>query len=161
MSGRSLPLGALSLAGMGLAGLGISAYLTTVHYAQVPLLCTTGGVVDCAAVTSSTYSVVPGTTIPVTAPGMLWFAVSAVLAVLAVVAARRERDEPCWLRTVHVLWCVAGLAVVLYLVYAEISLRRICEWCTAVHLLVLASLLVTIARWQTAHALPRRGSTPG
>lgn len=52
----------------------------------------------------------------------------------------------------HVLWALLALILVLYLVYAEISLRALCEWCTAVHVLVLAPLPAAIARWQRAPA---------
>lgn len=52
-----------------IADAGIAIYLTTVHYAQVPLLCSAQGVVNCELVTSSGYSVVPGTALPITLPG--------------------------------------------------------------------------------------------
>src|SRR5216684_2974000 len=66
-----------------LVGIGIAVYLTTVHYAHVSLLCTDGGVVNCTQVTTSVYSVVPGTDIPITIPGLLWFVVSGGLALAA------------------------------------------------------------------------------
>lgn len=151
-AGRGSAASALALGVMGVAGLGISVYLTAVHYAGIAPVCSSAGIIDCSAVTSSAYSVVPGTSIPVTAPGMIWFAVSTCLAAVALIATRRGRVQPSWLAPAHVLWSVAGMATVLYLVYGEITLRRICEWCTAVHLLVFVSLLLTMARWQTAHA---------
>lgn len=150
MSRSVLHRGAWALVAFAAAGIAVSAYLTVVHYAGVAPVCTTTGVIDCSAVTSSSYSVVPGTSIPVTVPGLVWFVVSGALALIAAVSARRAIQEPAWLRPVHVLWALAGIAVVLYLVFGEISLRRICEWCTVVHVLVLASLLVAIARWQRA-----------
>jgi uncharacterized membrane protein len=132
-------------------GLGISIYLTTVHYASGQLLCTAGGFVNCQAVTSSIYSVVPGTSIPVTIPGMVWFIVSGALAVLAIRCARREVEEPEWLRPIHLIWCLLGLVSVLYFVFAElVKLHELCEWCTGVHILVFLSLLVTITRLQPA-----------
>jgi len=150
---RRASRGAIALAAFAFVGAAISVYLTFVHYAAAPLACGSCGVIDCADVMSSAYSVLPGTTIPVTVPGMLWFAGSGALAVTAVVALRRGIAEPGWLRPMHLLWTVAGLVAVFYLVYGEISLRHICEWCTGVHLLVLASLLVAMARWQ--HSVSR------
>lgn len=144
-------LGLTSLLLMGIAGIAIAGYLTAAHYAAVPLACPTNGVVNCQAVTSSAYSFVPGTAIPITLPGILWFAVSGALAGVALVAIWRGHGEPARLRLAHLLWGLAGLLVVLYLVYAELAvLHRICEWCTVIHLLTLATLLVALKRWQDA-----------
>ncbi len=141
----------VALVAMAALGFGISVYLTTVHYVKVPLVCTTGGIINCAAVTSSAYSVIPGTSIPITVPGMLWFAVSGALAVVALVALQRGVGEPERLRLSHAVWGGLGLAFVLYLVYAEIvKLRQICEWCTAVHVLTLLTFLIVLYRLQQA-----------
>lgn len=141
--------GAFALLVFAVAGIGISAYLTTLHYAALPPVCTTGGIVDCAGVLRSSWSNVPGTGIPVTVPGLLWFAGSGALALLSLRAAASGIAEPRGLRPLHALWAAAGMAAVLYLVWAElVELGRICEWCTAVHVLVLASLLVTLVRLQ-------------
>jgi uncharacterized membrane protein len=135
---------------MSVVGLGISIYLTIVHYdSKVSLLCTTGGVVNCQSVTSSAYSVIPGTSIPITIPGMLWFVALGALAGVGLWAVVRGVASPPRLRLYTLLWTIAGLAFVLYLVYCEIVLvQNICEWCTAVHLLTLASFLIALTRWQ-------------
>ena len=136
-----------ALIAMALIGLGISIYLTTVHYASALLVCSTTGPIDCAAVTQSAYSVVPGTQIPVTIPGMLWFLVSAGLALLAWRARGREDDVPWRVWLVQVLWGAGGAVTVLYLVYAElVKLHKICEWCTGVHVLTVLSFFVILAR---------------
>ena len=140
-----------ALLGLAVLGLAISAYLTTVHYANVPLACSTTGVVDCSAVTTSSYSVIPRTSTPITVPGMAWFVVSAGLALVALLRARSRQEEPHWLRPVHLGWALLGLATVLYLIWVEaVQLHRICEWCTGVHVLVVGTLLVTLWRWQRA-----------
>src|SRR5262245_22582319 len=72
---RPAPLAAVVIV-LALAGLGISIYLTFEHYRGVAPVCTVGGAFDCAKVTSSAYSVLPGTQIPITIPGMIWFIVS-------------------------------------------------------------------------------------
>lgn len=145
---RRAPLLA-ALLGMAVLGFAISVYLTTVHYAGVALVCSTGGIVNCARVTSSPYSVIPGTQIPITIPGMLWFAVSGALAGVGLVALERGQREPERLRLAHVVWGGLGLAFVFYLVYAEIvKLHQICEWCTAVHLLTLFTFFVALYRLQ-------------
>ncbi len=146
---RRVPAAQVALLLLAVAGLGIAGYLTAVHYASVPLVCTTGGVVSCSAVTTSSYSVVPGTQVPVTVPGLVWFLASGAMAAAAVVAALRRRPEPRLLPAAQVLWCLAGMGAVLYLVYAEVvQLHRICEWCTAVHAIVFVSLLLSLARLQ-------------
>ena len=160
MEGETWPRRALALAReqagltalllIAVAGLGISIYLTIVHYnTKVTLLCTTGGVVNCQSVTSSAWSVIPGTSIPITIPGMLWFVGLGALAGVGLWAAARGEDGPPRLRLITLLWAAPGLLFVLYLLYAEIVLvQRICEWCTAVHLLTLAAFLIALTRWQ-------------
>jgi uncharacterized membrane protein len=123
-------------------GAGIAIYLTTVHYAQVPLLCSAEGLVNCERVTSSRYSAVPGTTLPITLPGLAWFAVSALLAL----AGMRSRQS--WIRRAELIWTILGTLTVLYLVYVEIViLHTICFWCTAVHAVIFASLLVAMVEY--------------
>lgn len=134
---------------MAVLGFAISVYLTSVHYAGVALVCNTGGIVNCAKVTSSAYSVIPGTSIPITIPGMLWFAVSGALAIVALVALERAQREPERLRLAHVIWGGLGVAFVFYLVFAElVKLRQICEWCTAVHVLTVLTFFVALYRLQ-------------
>ena len=138
-----------ALVAMALAGLAISVYLTTVHYAHVPLLCSAGGIVNCTQVTTSVYSVVPGTQIPITIPGMLWFLVSGGLASAAWRMQARTGVAPARLGLAHLGWGAIGLVTVLYLVYIEIvRLHAICEWCTAVHMLTLLTFLVALYRVQ-------------
>jgi uncharacterized membrane protein len=154
---RMAPDSALLLA-MALGGVAISIYLTSVHYAGTPLVCSVGGVVNCTQVTTSVYSLVPGTQIPITIPGMLWFLVSAALAILA--DRQRARGSPTFVRLclAHLAWGAAGLLAVLYLVYAEIvRLHAICEWCTVVHVLTLLTFLLALYRVQR---LPLEESGP-
>jgi uncharacterized membrane protein len=60
---------------LGLVGLAISAYLTVVHYTagQVPLACSTSGLVNCEQVTSSPESMLGP--VPVAVLGVAWFGV--------------------------------------------------------------------------------------
>src|ERR1035437_187992 len=150
--------GPVALATFAVLGMGVSVYLTTVHYAGVPLVWSTTGVVDCAAVTTSAYSVIPGTSVPITVLGVVWFLGSGALAGAALIASVTGREEPRWLRGSHALLGVTGLVAALYLVYVEaVRLHRLCEWCTAVHLLVFATLLVALARLQH---VPPSGARP-
>jgi uncharacterized membrane protein len=145
---RLSPLAAAVIA-LALTGLGISIYLTVEHYRGVAPVCTVGGAFDCAKVTSSAYSVLPGTSIPITIPGMLWFIVSGGFAVAMLWYPAREQREPSRLRLWFVLWAGAGLVFVLYLVYAEIvQLRTLCLWCTGVHVITLVIFLLALRLWQ-------------
>lgn len=157
--------GLTSLVLMAIAGIGIAGYLTVVHYTGGSLACPTTGVINCQAVTSSAYSVVLGTGIPITIPGILWFLVSGGLASTALVRVWQGHAELPRLRLAQALWGAAGLLFVLYLVYAEIVLLHFtfCEWCTVVHLLTLATFLVALKRWQdtpSGRARPRATGAP-
>ncbi len=147
---------AWALIGLSVVGLGIAAYLTSVHFANVPLACSATGVVDCTRVLTSRYSVLPGTAVPITVPGMLWFLVSLGLAVAQVRQPARRA-----LRRLHLAWAALGTLTVLYLVGVELlALHTICLWCSGVHLLVVATLLTTVYRATMpsppAAAVPRR-----
>ncbi|MGH7912396.1 MAG: vitamin K epoxide reductase family protein [Candidatus Dormibacteraceae bacterium] len=135
----------LALVAIAALGLGLSIYLTTVHYAGTQLACTVTSFVNCNTVTHSPESLVFGTQLPITVPGMIWFAVSGALAVWALLG-----REPRWLAPLQLLWGVAALLFVFYLVYAELAIiHQLCEWCTGVHLLILASVLLAVRRMQT------------
>ncbi len=135
---------------MALVGLGASIYLTVVHYdTKVSLVCTSGGLINCGNVTTSAYSFVPFTTIPVTIPGMLWFVVSGALALVGLRSIWQGRPEPARLRLAQVIWSLAGLLFVIYLIYCEIVLvHNICEWCTGVHILTFATFILAFYRLQ-------------
>jgi uncharacterized membrane protein len=124
----------------GVAGLAISIYLTVVHYSTIPLACPAYGVINCEQVVSSPYGVIGGSAIPTSAAGILWFAVSALLA--AGLLAGRTR-----LARVQVGWAAIGLVTVLALVYLEIvRLGAVCIWCSAAHALVLLIFLIALPR---------------
>jgi len=129
-------------------GVGIAIYLTSVHYENVPLVCSESGLINCARVLSSSYSVVPGTTLPITIPGFAWCVISASLAIAALFA-----TTGLWQRRIRIaqfVWALSGLLAVLYLVYVEIvRLHTICAWCTALHVLILVMFLITLVQLQS------------
>lgn len=151
-------LGPLALLAASLIGVTIATYLTMAHYALTPLACSTAGVVDCARVTSSAYSVLPATSIPISIPGILWFVVSGSITLATLVSEWNGRPDRYSLRIAHLIWSGLGLTAALYLVYIEtVKLHRICEWCTVVHLLILLTFLITLHR---VEPIPRRATTP-
>jgi len=130
------------------AGVGISIYLTTIHYAHVAPACTVTGIINCSNVLKSHFSTVPGTSVPITIPGMIWFLVSGGLAMMGLVSVWRGQDEPERLRLYQLVWAAGGMLFVLYLVYAEIvQLHNICEWCTGVHVLTLVTFILAWYRF--------------
>jgi uncharacterized membrane protein len=148
MTGRSdrVLLVAATVAAVG--GLAISAYLTVVHYAAIPLVCTTTGIVSCERVLGSPYSVIAGTGLPTSAAGIIWFSVSAVLAAIQLGRPRSPR-----LVRWHLTWSIAGLGTVIFLVFVEIvQLGAICIWCTSAHALVLMTFLIALTRAQASTA---------
>jgi uncharacterized membrane protein len=136
------------LLALSLLGVAISIYLTSVHYENVPLVCSESGLINCTRVLSSPYSVVPGTSLPITIPGLGWGVVSAALAIIGLFAA-----TGLWQRRIRIAqfaWALSGLLAVLYLVYVEIvRLHTICAWCTALHVLILLMFLITLVQLQS------------
>ena len=131
---RWLPVTSLLLV---LAGVAVAGYLTVEHYtASTTLACPETGVVNCQKVTTSAQSTVLG--IPVALLGLLFF-LTLVPACLPV-AWRSGQPAVRWGRVVFAL---AGVGFVLYLIYAELFvLDAICLWCTAVHLIAVALFAV-------------------
>ena len=126
-------------------GAAVSAYLTIEHYTTPALLaCPEGTVVNCQKVTTSAQSVVLG--VPVALAGLLFF-----LAMVALTLPPLWRARPTYVRSLRVGAAAAGVAFVLYLVYAELFLvNAICLWCTVAHVAALA--LLAIVGFATAEA---------
>lgn len=118
---------------IALVGLVISIYLTVEHFTSPALLaCPEGAVVNCAKVTSSSYSTILG--VPVAVLGLAYFV---GMAALASPAGWRVRA----LDPVRVAAVVLGVVMVLYLVWVELfRVNALCLWCTAVHVCTLALL---------------------
>jgi uncharacterized membrane protein len=134
----------LALLIMGILGAVDAIYLTLVHYDdQVTLACPNTGFVNCTSVITSKYSYVPGTSIPITWPGLAWCLVIVALALAGLFLGAEWR----WLRIAEFAWTFLGMLTVLYLVYAEIvQIRNICIWCTVLHVLILLMFLVALVR---------------
>lgn len=116
-----------------IGGLGVSAYMTFEHFTEnATLVCSVGEVVDCAKVTTSSWAYFLG--IPVAVLGLVFF----VVALLLVLPRTWRRSEP-WIDRARLAWLSIGLAMVLYLVWAEFfQIGAICSWCTVVHVITFA-----------------------
>lgn len=122
----------------GVAGLGVSIYLTLLHYSSIPIACPATAQINCEQVLSSAYGVIGGSAVPTSAAGIVWFAVSALLA-----AGRLSgRAGLAW---PQLAWSVLGLLTALFLVYVEIvQLGAVCIWCSSAHVLVLLIFLISL-----------------
>jgi uncharacterized membrane protein len=117
----------LALAAVGLA---VSVYLTLVHYTTtVKLVCSTTSLVSCEKVTTSPQSMVAG--VPVALLGVVFFVVAGALCMPVA-----WRSPSPAVRIARIGWMVAGIAMVLHLVYAELfQIDAVCLWCTSVHVI--------------------------
>lgn len=131
----------LRLAGLAAAivGVAVSMYLTVAHYTSPDVLaCAEGGTIDCSAVTTSAQSTVLG--IPVAVLGLLWFV---PMTALFLPAAWRSPDRRIHLARVS--GTGAGVAFVLWLIYAELFLiGAICLWCSVAHVMALVMFAASV-----------------
>jgi uncharacterized membrane protein len=130
-----------------------------VHYAKAPLVCSSSGVVNCERVLSSGYSSLLG--VPISVGGIVWFAVLAALGLAALL----RGPESAWLQPAQVAWGFLGLMAAVYLIGVEtLALGVLCVWCTVLHALIVAALLLAIVRTprlavvETAAIAPRRAT---
>jgi uncharacterized membrane protein len=150
---RRIPawVAATSLA-LSLTALAIASYLTLTHYADpAALACPDTGIVNCALVTTSSWSVVLG--VPLAVVGLVWAA-----AMTALTLPWSWRARAPWIDTSRLLLAGAGAAMVLYLVYVELfRIDAICLWCTAMHATAVCLFGVILAgRAASSAPLPRR-----
>jgi len=127
---------------LSIAGLGVATYLTITHYdTHVALVCADNGIVNCEKVTTSPQSSIFG--IPVAVLGLVFFF---PMIALCLPVAWRSADRRIHLARLAL--SVAGVAMVLYLVSAELFIiKAICLWCTSVHVItfILFVIIVTSA----------------
>ena len=140
----------MAIGAICLAGIAISIYLLIVHYDKGALICNTSGVVNCSKVLTSPSSVILG--IPVPIFGLLFFIAMGVICLPFA-----WRLDAAWLAWGRVAAAVAGMGMVIYLVYQEaLVLHTICLWCTGVHVLTFAMFLIIISGWEdTGYAQSR------
>jgi uncharacterized membrane protein len=122
-----------------LAGIAVAAYLTYAHYSTAQVLaCSDKGLVNCAKVTTSSYSRIFG--VPVSVLGLGYF-----LAMAGLCSPWVWRSDNRLLRGLRLLGAVTGVAMIIWLVYAELfRLDAICLYCTMVHIITVA-LFVAVA----------------
>jgi uncharacterized membrane protein len=126
--------------GLSLLAVGLTTYLTVTHYTDpTALACPDTGIVNCTAVTTSSWSVILG--VPVALIGLLWAA-----SMTALNSPWAWRSSARWLATARLVLSGAGALMVFYLVYVELfRVDAICLWCSGVHVTTIALFGVILA----------------
>jgi uncharacterized membrane protein len=122
---------------LALGGLGISIYLTIAHFVGTQILaCVEHGTINCAVVTTSPQSYFLH--IPVAILGLVQYG-----AMTALCSPWAWRSRARLVHVARVVMASVGMAFVLWLVAAELLLiGHICLWCTGVHVITFALLIV-------------------
>ena len=132
-------------------GLGLSIYTLWVHYHPSALSCPlASGSIDCRAVLTSAQSVIFG--IPVPVFGLVFF-----LGLGALCLPDAWRSTAAWIHWLRLIGVIAGIGTVVYLVSTELfTVKKICLWCTGVHVVTFALFVIVITGTPTV--LERSGS---
>lgn len=130
---------------LSLVGLAISIYLTIAHYQGAEILaCADTGIVNCATVTTSAQSKFLG--FPVSNLGLTFF-----LAMVVMNSPWAWRRNSLFIDRIRAIGLVGGMGFVLWLIAAELLIiDHICLWCTGVHVVTFALLLVVSRTWSNA-----------
>lgn len=137
---------------LSLGGFGVSLYLTVDHFTGSLPICAANGVLDCARVTTSAESEVFGV-LPVALVGLVYFTV--VVAVNIPLSWRCGGQRGRALAWARLGLVVGGIGMVFYLLYAELfSIKAICLWCTAVHVLTFLLFVLVVATFPTMASAP-------
>jgi len=126
---------------LAVAALAISAYETWAHFHGSHLAgCTgaLGGAVNCTKVITSPQSMVFNV-IPVAILGLAFY-----VAAVPLFTPWAWRLRWRWVHQLRLASMIVGIGFVLYLVYAELQIGSICEYCTGVHVVTFALFCITV-----------------
>lgn len=131
-----------------LAGVGMAGFMTWAHYfdqAAINNSCplsSSGGIVNCGAVTTSPESVIFG--IPVALYGFVYMVVMLGLCLPAT-----WRSPSALVARARLAFVIAGMCFVLYLVAVELlEIHLICLECTSVHVLQFVLFVLVVTGWE-------------
>ena len=135
---------------LSVAGLAISIYLTIAHYKGATFLaCSDKGLINCATVTTSAQSKFLG--LPVSNLGLAFY-----LGMIVLNSPWAWRRGNLLITRLRALGLISGMGFVLWLIAAELLIiDHICLWCTGVHIVTFALLLVVSRTW-TRDLLPTK-----
>ncbi len=136
-STNRLPLIMAVLAAVGLA---VSIYLTSVHYANVPLVCLEGST-GCEEVNRSIYSEVAGVAVALLGAGAYAVLLAALWAEWQAILKTQEAV------LVQYGVSLAGAIFSLYLTYVELFvLGAVCTWCVISAVCIIAFAVLAVVR---------------
>ena len=115
-------------ASLSVAGLLISAYLLWAQYTNSDVICPRTKLIDCNKILRSRYRNIFG--IPTALLGILFFLVELFLLVFGPVVLLLPLN-------------IVGFLYALSRVYVQITMKKVCLYCSAIALIVLALLLIT------------------
>ena len=127
---------------LSIVGVAISTYLTIAHYKGVTFFaCPDQGLINCATVTTSAQSKFLG--LPVSNLGLAFF-----LAMVVINSPWVWRRNSLLLDRIRAASLLSGMGFVLWLIAAELLIiDHICLWCTGVHVVTFALLIVVSRTW--------------
>lgn len=126
-----------------ISGILVATYLTVAHYTTTATLaCPETGVINCAKVTTSSYSEIMG--VPLAVLGLIFFV---VMLPLQLPNSWRSRNRSMIYG--RLAFAGSGVLMVFWLVYVELfKLNAICLYCTVVH--ILAVVIFALTAYATA-----------
>jgi uncharacterized membrane protein len=140
---------------LAVLGLAISAYETYAHYSNSALLgCPSGrgGTFDCAAVITSSQSMVFNV-LPVAVLGLAFYLFAVVIFTpwawrftggTVRLGGWTLRITSRGVDIVRLGSMIVGMGFVMYLIYAEFQIGEICEYCTGVHIITFLLFCITV-----------------
>ena len=139
--------------GLCVVGLAVSAFLAYESATASEILaCPVNGTIDCGKVTTSAWSKLFG--IPVSYLGLLFF-----VGMIALCIKAAWQRGSALVQNLRLLGAAVGVAMVLYLVWAELfRIGAICLWCTVVH--VVSFALFCVVLFARVLAEPARPAMP-
>lgn len=139
----------LASLGLSLGAVAISVYLTVAHFTDpTALACPDTGIVNCALVTTSSWSQVLG--VPLAVLGLVW-----AVGMTGLTVPWAWRSTARWVDATRLGASGAGAAMVLYLVYVELfRIGAICLWCTAIHVTAVCLFGVILVGRAASAAVP-------
>jgi uncharacterized membrane protein len=153
---------------LAVLGLAISAYETYAHYSNTALLgCPSkgGGTFDCAAVITSSQSMVFNV-FPVAVLGLAFYVFAVVIFTpwawrftggAIRLGSRTLRITSRGVDLLRLLSMIVGMGFVMYLIYAEFQIGEVCEYCTGVHIVTFLLFCITVvcaALWGLGQRTP-------
>jgi uncharacterized membrane protein len=140
---------------LAVLGLAVSAYETYAHYSNSALLgcpAKAGGTFDCAAVITSSQSMVFNV-LPVAVLGLAFYLFAVVIFTpwawrftsgTVRLGGWTLRITSRGVDIVRLGSLIVGMGFVMYLIYAEFQIGEICEYCTGVHIITFLLFCITV-----------------